>query len=181
METAEKLPPSSTANQTDTIEKAQNVSRTFTKAFTLFGICHRLYNSGGKLSGSDIDSLGEYRIKICTLNHSLAVTDASIEEFMQFYRQNFPAATVMPKMHFVEEHMIPWLRKYGVGLGLMGEQGAESIHAKINTVKRAYSNMRDKVERLHSILREHHRQTCPVLANLKPEVKTKKEHRIKGH
>lgn len=93
---------------------------------------------------------------------------------MKFYQENFPEASVLPKMHFMEEHMVPWFRKYDVGLGLMGEQGAESIHASINSVKRAYSNMTDAVQRLICILREHHRQTCPALANQKPQKKRRK-------
>lgn len=32
-------------------------------------------------------------------------------------------------MHMLEEHVVPWLRMWHVGFGLMGEQGAESIHA----------------------------------------------------
>ena len=48
---------------------------------------------------------------------------------MNFYREAFPEATVLPKMHFLEEHVVPWLKKWKIGFGLMGEQGAESIHA----------------------------------------------------
>ena len=60
----------------------------------------------------------------------------NIEKFMTFYRDTFPDATVIPKMHFLEEHTVHWLRKWGVGFGLMGEQGAESIHAYFNSLGR---------------------------------------------
>ena len=32
--------------------------------------------------------------------------------------------------------MADWLEKWGVGLGLMGEQGAESIHTSTNQIKK---------------------------------------------
>ena len=35
--------------------------------------------------------------------------------------------TVIPKMHMPEKHVVDWLDEWQVGLGLMGEQGAESI------------------------------------------------------
>ena len=94
-----------------------------------------------------------------------------IEKFMTYYRENFPDASVLPKMHLMEDHMVPWMEKFHVGLGLKGEQGAESIHASINGIKRAYANMPDRVKRLHCILLEHHRHVCPVLVEQQPTIK----------
>ena len=37
----------------------------------------------------------------------------------------------------------------------------ESIHASINGVQRAYTNMPDSVKRLECKLKEHHRHVCP--------------------
>ncbi len=51
---------------------------------------------------------------------------------MKFYREHFPHATVTPKMHMLEKHVVDWLDEWQVGIGLMGEQGAESIHAYFN-------------------------------------------------
>lgn len=94
---------------------------------------------------------------------------------MTFYRSNFPEASVLPKMHLLEGHVIPWLRRWGVGLGVMGEQGAESIHAAINGIKPAYLNMPNKVERLKCVLLEHHRQVCPILRDCQPPVNKRKK------
>ena len=44
-------------------------------------------------------------------------TDTKIQKFMAFYRRNFPEASVLPKMHMLEAHVVPWLRQWGVGLG----------------------------------------------------------------
>ena len=93
---------------------------------------------------------------------------------MAYYRETFPSATVLPKMHLLEVHTVPWLKKHGVGLGLMGEQGAESIHASINSIKKSYSNVADRVKRLEYILQEHHRHVCPTLIKEQPAIKKSK-------
>lgn len=93
---------------------------------------------------------------------------------MAFYRETFPETTVLPKMHIMEVHIVPWLKQHRVGLGLMGEQGAESIHAAVNSIKKAYTNIPDKVSQLECILLEHHRQVCPTLVKQQPEIKRRK-------
>ena len=53
--------------------------------------------------------------------------------------------------------MVPFLKKWRVGLGFLGEQGAESIHARFNAIKRSYINMPNSVQRLECIMTEHFR------------------------
>jgi len=97
-------------------------------------------------------------------------TGTNIAAFMAHYREAFPDASVLPKMHMMESHIVPFLKQWGVGLGLMGEQGAESIHAAINGINRSYSNIPDKVKRLKCILDEHHRRVCPILVEQQPPI-----------
>ena len=54
-----------------------------------------------------------------------------------------------------------FISKWGVGLGMLGEQGAESIHTIFNQLRRTYANMPNRVAQLKSIVTEHHRQVCP--------------------
>ena len=56
---------------------------------------------------------------------------------MEFFRTNFPKGTISIKMHMVEDHAMQWARSTHVGFSLLGEQGAESIHAKFNNLARA--------------------------------------------
>ena len=35
----------------------------------------------------------------------------------------------------LEDHILPWIKKWRVGCGMMGEQGAESLHAQFNKLK----------------------------------------------
>ena len=49
--------------------------------------------------------------------------------------------------------MVPFLRQWnGVGYGLMGEQGAESVYAEFNSLLRRYTNIPNQVERLRYVL-----------------------------
>ena len=59
-------------------------------------------------------------------------------------------------MHMLEDHATEWVRLTHVGFGLLGEQGAESIHAKFNSLGRAYTAIPDRVERLKCIMKELH-------------------------
>ncbi|CAI8022352.1 hypothetical protein GBAR_LOCUS13139 [Geodia barretti] len=99
----------------------------------------------------------------------------SIKNFMAFYRANFTESTVTPKLHMLEEHVIPWLRQWRIGFGFMGEQGAESVHAAINHITPSYLNIPDRVQRLKGVLMEHHRQICPELTSCQPSVKRRKK------
>jgi len=77
-------------------------------------------------------------------------------------------------MHLMECHVVPFIRKWGVGLGLLAEQGAESIHAAMNKKEGAYKNIANDVDRLKYLLKEHHRQVCPVLVKQQPPIKRRK-------
>ena len=91
--------------------------------------------SSGAITKEEIDTLGKYSATyIGSSNHFLLAestsvsTDTNIKRFMEHYRESFPESTFTPKMHFLEEHVIPWLQRWRVGFGVMGEQGMESIH-----------------------------------------------------
>ena len=80
---------------------------------------------------------------------------------MDFYRNSFPHATVTPKLHMLEDHVIPFLETWGVGLGFLGEHGAESIHSRFNSIRQTCNRITNPVKRLHSIMKEHFLQICP--------------------
>ena len=78
-----------------------------------------------------------------------------IDEFVAYYRTAFPESSFMPKLHMLEEHIAPFIKRWRVGLGLMSEQGAESIHARFNTLQRTYINITNSVNRLKYMMLEH--------------------------
>ena len=50
-------------------------------------------------------------------------TEEAVGEFITFFRESFPQATVPIKMHVLEDHAVPWFQ-----FGLLHEQGALSSH-----------------------------------------------------
>ena len=46
------------------------------------------------------------------------------------FGRTFPSATITPKMHMFQDHAVEWVKVRNVDFGLLGEQGAESIHAR---------------------------------------------------
>ena len=90
---------------------------------------------------------------------------------MAFYRENFPQATVLPKMHILEDHTIPWLRRWHLGAGLMGEQGAESIHAHMGGLEAQYHGIVNPLDRLKYIVVEQNLESAPTLNSVKPKPK----------
>lgn len=87
--------------------------------------------------------------------------ETRIDNFLSFYRDAFPHATITPKLHMLEDHIVPFLKKWKVGFGFLGEQGAESIHARFNAIRKNFTNMPNRVTRLQAILNEHLTQVCP--------------------
>ena len=51
---------------------------------------------------------------------------------------------------------------------MMGEQGAESIHAYFNSLQRTYSTIPNAVERLEYIMKEHFLHVAPANVNARP-------------
>ena len=89
------------------------------------------------------------------------LTETRIEKFLECYRDNFPQATITPKIHMLEDHVVEFLKHWKAGLGFLGEQGAESIHARFNSIRRNYSNMPNRVQQLECIMKDHFNQVCP--------------------
>ena len=67
-------------------------------------------------------------------------SEQDIATLLNYYRHTFPDATILPKMHIMEDHVNPWLKQWHIGAGLMGEQGAESIHAHLMKLEQGIPN-----------------------------------------
>ena len=74
---------------------------------------------------------------------------------MAFIRDTYPEATVPIKMHLLEDHTLQWANTNHVGFGLLGEQGDESIHAKFNRLGLAFAPIKDRMQNLMCIVKEH--------------------------
>ena len=94
---------------------------------------------------------------------------------MHYYRETFPSSTVLPKMHMLEEHVVPFIRRWKIGFGLSGEQGAESIHKYFNIVARNCHSTAGPVEKLRRVMKEHLLHVAPANVALKLSPKKKKK------
>ena len=74
---------------------------------------------------------------------------------MAFFWDTYPEATVPIKMHLLEDHTLQWVNTNHVGFGLLGEQGDESILAKFNRLGLAFGSIKDHMQNLMCIVKEH--------------------------
>ena len=86
----------------------------------------------------------------------------------------FPDSAITPKMHILQQHVPQWMKRWHVGLGFHGEQGAEALHNKFNQLQRQYSSIRDPLQQLKLILQEHHLQLIAHKDLLEPPTKITK-------
>ena len=100
-------------------------------------------------------------------------TECNIQAFLQLYR-GFPGTNITPKLHALEDHIVLWIRQWGVGLGFLSEQGAESIHANFNSMMWTYNNIRNPVERMERVLKEHYLRTAPSNIAAIPAIQKRK-------
>nr|XP_054764922.1 uncharacterized protein LOC129271647 [Lytechinus pictus] len=108
-------------------EKAKITAKKYNTLLKLYGSCHIIFNSARVLTMEEISKL-----------------DTSIKDYMSFFRANFQDS-ITPKMHILEDHVMPWSQRWRVGLGLLGEQGGEGMHVHLNNIR---SNLRGFTDEL---------------------------------
>ena len=153
--------------------EAQGVYNKFHTIFTLFAECHFQYNSGA-LSERQIDQLGKFKIMNSNAYFGPYQIELAIKRFFEFFDKEFPDSHRSVKMHILEHHMVDWIRYHHAGCGLMGEQGAESIHSKFNNLKATFKSVHDPVERLMCIMKEHYLSVSPKIHGATPPKKKRK-------
>ena len=98
------------------------------------------------------------------------VAEVDISDFMASFRRLCPEESVFPKLHYLEDHLVSFIRKWHVGPGMIGEHGGESIHHLFNKLAERYSSMPHAHSRLKHTLRQHLQSVNPNL----PDAPTRK-------
>ena len=93
----------------------------------------------------------------------------AIDTYLSTYRRLFPNKTI-PKQHILEHHCLPHIRKYGFGLGLLGEQGTENVHQTLSTIEQRARGIVDNMKKQEFINKTNLLQSSPCLH---PDTKTK--------
>ena len=73
---------------------------------------------------------------------------------MSFFKLTWPNDSIPPKMHMLEDHMIPFLSKWHYACDMYGEQGGESIHKSIKSTQGSFSNQRDGQKRSLCVIKK---------------------------
>ena len=159
---------------------ANDIYLKFSTIMLKFSECHSLYDSTVH-NTSTIQKLGVcipvhvvYSCELFFSFFSFQIGQA-IKNFFCLFDKYFSGVGRTLKMHILEDHMLEWATTYQAGCGLMGEQGAESIHAKFNTLKRTYSGVRNPIAQLKSILQEHYLNISPHLSAAVPPPEKKRK------
>ena len=61
--------------------------------------------------------------------------ELTIDDFMEYYRTEWPNGSILPKLHMLEDHATDFVERWKTGFGIYGKQGGESIHNEFNQLK----------------------------------------------
>ena len=96
-------------------------------------------------------------------------TECNIKAFMNAYREENRRVT--PKIHMLGDHMVTWIRQWGVGAGFHSKQGAS---IPILSLQRVFASTRDSSRRLQRVMNEHYlKNSLTELGYLSREVEGK--------
>ena len=70
--------------------------------------------------------------------------------------------------------IVPWMKRWRMGSGIMGEQGAESIHAHLMRLEKTYQGIPNELDRLLYVFKEQALESDPSLTTLRPSLKKRK-------
>ncbi|XP_038063028.1 uncharacterized protein LOC119733716 [Patiria miniata] len=97
---------------------SRELSGKYQGLFTRFAECHNVYNSASIMTDDIINKLEE-----------------DITSYCQYFRVEFTTDSCPPKFHMLVEHIIPFIKQWRFGLGFLGEQGGEGVHARLNNIR----------------------------------------------
>ena len=119
-----------------------------------------------------------------TFSHCNPVDDAELSElednvaiFLSMCRREVVSRNlghISPKLHLLEHHTAPLMRRLRIGLGLLGEQGAESLHSSFNSLQSKFKNIPGELLRLKSVADQHLLTTTDEANVLRPLPKKRK-------
>ena len=105
---------------------------------------------------------------------NISFTGTAITDLMDFYRKTFPTESVTPKLHMLEVHVVKFIDRWRIGLGMYGEQGGESIHPEFNQLRKMYTSVPSRKDRLKYMMEQHHMKVRPVAQSMVPVIQKRK-------
>ena len=117
---------------------AKEIADRYKKLMSQYAACRQIFSTTDAVDNTTLDQL-----------------QVRIDSFMTTARQEVvdrQLGNITPKLHLLEEHVVPCMRRFGVGLGLLAEQGGEGIHHELNAIAATLSSMRNELSRLQTIV-----------------------------
>ena len=144
-------------NENEVYNLAVTKCDSFKLLFKKYYLCHAIMNSAKLLT-----------------EHKIVTLQDNIHDFMMYLRCNWPDVSINPKLHMLEDHVVPFISRWHVGCGFYDEQrGGGSIDASINTKKGRFKTIKNYNERLKYIMNCHLSSTNPNCCS-KRDVKKKR-------
>ena len=103
----------------------------------------------------------------------LFLTENDIKRFTAYCRSTFPKETFPPKLHMLEDHVVPFIKKWKFPLGFFGEQGGESVHHEFKLFEQTNIAVKPASECLKKMLEQHYVVISPKGRELIPEKRTR--------
>ena len=146
--------------------------------------CAALLNEANVISQRYQSLLSQYAACRVIFSHSKPITDLDIEQlsakvqsFLELCRREVVErqfGNITPKLHLLENHTEPMMRRLRVGLGLLGEQGAESLHSSLSSLASKFKNIPGELQRLKAVADQHLLTTTDEASKLRPRPRKRK-------
>lgn len=135
----------------DIISEAISIKTKFTSLFTMFSKIHKLVSHRRTIDEQE-----------------LVVIQKRIDEYLAYFRGLFQKTRITIKQHLLEDHIVTWIRQWGFGMALHGEQGGESIHAQVNEMTANARGIVCPLKRTLSVLQDHLTLVSPTIPAKRP-------------
>ena len=137
------------------IAEAQTLSQRYEFLLSQFAACRRRYACCRAMSVEDVQAF-----------------ETDVRLFMATARREIVSrklGRVTPKLHLLESHLSDALARFRVGIGLLAEQGGESIHHEFNNLLERHGGIVNDLERLRTTVKQHLTATIPEQVPLFPQ------------
>eukprot|EP00117_Sycon_ciliatum_P016182 scpid19464/ scgid4041/ E3 ubiquitin-protein ligase NRDP1; RING finger protein 41 &gt; E3 ubiquitin-protein ligase NRDP1; RING finger protein 41 len=146
---------------------------------------HQLLKAAEECSARYASLFGKYASCRAIFASTITADDdmvKSLEEKIVSFMANVRSEVVVrhkrpvtPKLHLLECHLVPCVKRFGMALGALGEQGGESIHHKFNLLRATLQNTNKDVDRLRTLVAQYLTTALPTHNKLiVPAAKRKK-------
>ena len=136
------------------LQEAHTIAGRYRQLIPAYAACSAIFSKNSSVSPEELSSLS-----------------VLIEDFLASWRKEIverQLGHITLKLHLLEQHTLPLMTKLRVGIGLLGEHGAESIHSTFNNYDSDFKNIPLASQRLKTIADQHLLSCVTDINNLRP-------------